>query len=76
MDGMVNGEGGGIHGPPTFDDDAVWINEDQVADLDLLEARSERTDPEVVGEFWIASGDVTSNALGENLLCGAHRRKR
>lgn len=65
VDGGVDREGRTVDAVAALDDLAVVVDEQQVADLDVLEGDAEGVDPEVVGELGVAGGDVAGDALLE-----------
>jgi hypothetical protein len=65
MDAGVDREGRGIHRLAALDHLSVMADPDQVRGLDQTEVQSERIDPERVGEFRIARGDMTDDTLVE-----------
>ena len=61
----VDGEGGDIDRAFALDHVALAVNPDQVAGPDLRKMHAEGIDPERVGEFRIARGDVACDSLAE-----------
>ena len=60
-----------------FDDFAAGVDEDQVGGADVGEVDAEGIDPEVVGMFGVAGGDVAGDAFvvteaGEEAEAGGH----
>lgn len=62
----MDGKGGGVDGFVPFDDDAVLVYEDERGDGYLGEVGGEGVEPEVVGEDWVAEGDVAGYAFVED----------
>jgi hypothetical protein len=61
----MDGKGGDVDRPRSFDDLALRIDSDEVGDADSVKAQPEWIDPERVRLLGIASRDVTSDAFGE-----------
>jgi hypothetical protein len=63
MDARVNREGGGIDGVVAFHDFAMLIYQHEIRDANSSEVNAEGIDPEMIGVFGIASGDVAGDTF-------------
>src|SRR5215470_18989448 len=68
MNARMNREGSDIHGAIAFHDFAFCIHQDQVRGANMVEMHAERVDPEMVGAFGIARGDMAGHAFVETKL--------
>ena len=66
VDLRVNGEGGAVDRVVPFHDFAPVIHQNKVGGADLAEVHAEGVDPEMVGTFGIAGGDVAGDAFIES----------
>ncbi|KJR90047.1 uncharacterized protein SPSK_06589 [Sporothrix schenckii 1099-18] len=65
VDFRVDGKRGGIDGLAALDDDAVFVDENEVGHADLRKVHRQRIQPEMVGQNWIAHRHVAGHALVE-----------
>jgi hypothetical protein len=75
VDLRVDDEAGRVDPSGAFQHGAVGVDQQQVTDFEVSEVHRERIDPEAVGVFGVAGGDVTAGALveavpGEQAQCG------
>jgi hypothetical protein len=61
----VDGEGGFVDVARAFDDFAAFVDENEVGDADVSEMHAEGVDPEAIGMFGVACGDVAGDAFAE-----------
>ena len=68
VDGGMDLEAGQVDRLVADDDSAVMVDEQQVRDADMAEIHAERVDPEMVGPFRVAHGDVAGGAMVEAVM--------
>lgn len=65
VNSRVDRERGRIDRPIANDDLATVVHQQQVADFDLRKVHAVRIHPEMIEQFWVASGDVASGTFTE-----------